>query len=422
MQAIAINRDYAEAYNNLGNAHQEQGRLTNAIDSYHKALAIRSDYPEAHNNLAAVYQEQGRIEEAIASYKQALVLNPDYANARRHLAILSPEQEQVPIIEKLLTRPSIFDDDAVHLHYALGNIYDVNEFHEQAFDNYRKANVLRRKTLSYDPNGHAAYVDSLLDTYTEQYFKETIGYGVDSTVPVFIVGMPRSGTTLVEQIISFHPQIHGAGELSLILNCETAIANRIDSPSAYPECMRLVTSSGVHDLADQYLEYLGTSSRSEVRIVDKMPDNFLRLGLIKTLFPNARLIHCRRNALVTCLSIYFQYFQTGNEYAFDLEELGRYYLDYERLMQHWRSINLPGLFEVQYEDLVTNQEIVSKQLIEHLGLEWDSRCLEFYKNERPVKTSSVMQVRRPIYTESIAKWKKYENHLGPLISILQQSR
>jgi tetratricopeptide (TPR) repeat protein len=420
-QAITIKPDYVAAHNNLGNALQEQGRLDESVDCYQRALAIWPDYPEAHNNLAAVYQEQGRIEEAVVSYERALVLKPDYANAWRHLATLSPKQEQAPIIEKLLKKPSIADDEAIHLHYALGNIYDANELHEQAFENYHKANALTRKALDYDPTAHAAYIDSLIDTYTAQYFKEKIGYGIDSMVPVFVVGMPRSGTTLVEQIISCHPQIHGAGELSLISNCERAIANRTDLPSAYPESMRLITSSGVHDLADQYLGYLATFSRSQVRIVDKMPDNFLRLGLIRTLFPNARVIHCRRNARDTCLSVYFQYFQTANEYAFDLEELGRYYLDYERLMRHWRSVNLPGILEIQYEDLVTNQEVVSKQLIEHLELDWDSRCLDFHKNMRPVRTSSVVQVRQPMYTDSIGKWKKYENHLGPLTSILAES-
>ena len=231
--------------------------------------------------------------------------------------------------------------------------------------------------------------------------------------------MPRSGTTLVEQIVSSHPQVHGAGELLSFERIEKTITKQYEASSPYPECVSLCKDSILFRFSTEYLAELGNHSQDAIRITDKMPDNFLRIGLIKTLFPHAHIIHCQRNAMDTCTSIFLNYFADGNKYSFDLAELGQYYLDYTRLMDHWSSLFSSEILDVQYEDLVMNQEIVSRQLIEYLGLEWNENCLDFYSNKRAVRTASNLQVRQPIYKNSINRWKHYEKHLEPLIAILK---
>jgi len=420
-QALAIRPDYAEAHSNLGNALKELGRPEDAITHYRQAIAIKPDFAMAHYNLGIALDELGRQEDAIAHYEQALATKPDYAEAHRNLTKIKPKQEQVSIIEKLLNRPSISETDAIHYHFALGNIFsDVKTFNK-AFEHYNKANILKRKAIIYDSQKYTAYVDRLIEAYSKGYFQKITACGSDSELPVFIVGMPRSGTTLVEQIVSSHPQVYGAGELASFERFEEAIAKQFKASDPYPECMPLCNESITHKFSKKYLEELRKYSHDAKRITDKMPVNFTRIGLIKTLFPKARIIHCQRNALDTCTSNFLNYFAVGNEYSFDLSELGQYYLDYERLMAHWGSLFPSEILGVQYEELVMNQEKISRQLIEYIRLEWDDRCLDFHKNKRAVNTFSSMQVRQPIYTHSMNRWKHYEKQLAPLIAILPRA-
>jgi len=420
-QALAIQPDFAMAHYNLGIALDELGRPEDAITHYERALAIKPDYAQAHNNLANALDEAGRQEDAITHYEKAVAIKPDYAEAYRNLTKMKPKQEQAPIIEELLKSPSLSETDAIHCHFALGNIYHAAEAFDQAFEHYNQANALKRKSTTYDSQNYSIYVDRLIEVYSEEYFEEISAYGSDSELPVFIVGMPRSGTTLVEQIVSNHPEVYGAGELSSFGRFEEAIAKQFEDSEPYPECMRLCNESIASKFSKRYLAELRNYSQDAKRITDKMPGNFSRIGLIKTLFPKARIIHCQRNALDTCTSNFLNYFAVGNEYSFDLGELGQYYLDYERLMAHWDSLFSSDILRVQYEELVMDQEAMSRQLIAYLGLEWDDRCLDFHKNKRAVHKLSSMQVRQPIYTRSMNRWKHYEKHLAPLIAILHSA-
>ena len=315
-------------------------------------------------------------------------------------------------------QPALSDNDKMHLHYALANIFIKSDQYDKTFDQYNKANELKRKKLTYDAKEHTAYIDKLIAIFTRDYFKENIIRGNNSELPVFIVGMPRSGTTLVEQIVSSHPQVFGAGELAVFTHIEAGLNKNFDASDSYPECMSLCSKSVIHDYAQYYLIELKKYAGNAIRITDKMPNNFLRIGLIKTMFPNARIIHCQRNPLDTCLSIYTNYFIRGNQYTYDLTELGQYYLDYERLMSHWRNLFESQIFEIQYEELVMNQEKLSKQLIDYVGLDWDEGCINFHKNKRAVKTASNLQVREPMYSRSIDRWKSYKKQLEPLRAIL----
>jgi hypothetical protein len=240
-------------------------------------------------------------------------------------------------------------------------------------------------------------------------------------MPIFIFGMPRSGTTLVEQIIASHPNVYGGGELQFFNQMDQNLVSILKSNERYPECMHFIDNQTAYDMAELYIkktrEIVGLS-KDYIRISDKNPFNFYHLGLISLLFPKASFIHCQRHPLDTCISIYFQHFLAGNYFAYDLRELGQYYLEYLKLMNHWREVLTISIFELKYEDIVQHQEDVSRKLIEFCGLEWDSACLDFYKKERPVFTASNWQVRQPIYTASCGRWQNYEQFLNPLKELL----
>jgi hypothetical protein len=237
---------------------------------------------------------------------------------------------------------------------------------------------------------------------------------------VFIVGMVRSGTSLVEQILSSHPDVHGAGELPDIIQITNGLQDFLGASAPYPECLSLLKQEHLDALAQHYLEHLKQISPDARRVVDKMPGNFMHLGLIEMLFPEARVIHCMRDPVDTCLSAYFQDFSRSHPYAYDLSNLGAFYRAYLKVMAHWRKILRLPLFELQYEDLIANQEQVSRALIEFCGLEWDDRCLQFHETQRFVGTASYDQVNRPLYKQSVARWKRYERHLGPLLAALKE--
>ena len=451
-RAIAINPDYAQAHSNLGNVLKELDRLDEAVGhyrqairvqpglamahynlgialddlgqpdeaagSYEKALAIDPDYAEAHHNLGNVLDKLGQRDDAIAHYERALTIKPDYAEAQRNLSRLQPQQDRASEIARLLRDASLSRTNAIHCHFALGNILHHGKAFDKAFEHYSQGNRLKREGIRYDSGNFSAYVDRLIATYSKRYFKDIATGGSDSELPVFILGMPRSGTSLVEQIVSSHAQVFGAGELTAFGRYEKTLAERRNGSEPYPESMPRLPQTVANEFASQYLDELRKHSRVAQRISDKMPDNFMRIGLIKTLFPKARIIHCRRNALDTCTSNFLNYFATGNEYSFDLGELGQYYRDYDRLMAHWDELFSTDMLTVRYEELVLNQEEISRRLIEYLGLEWDERCLHFHENERPVHNFSSMDVRQPIYERSIDRWKVYEKQLARLIEVL----
>lgn len=420
-QVIAINPNLSEAYLNIANSFQKQDKVDDAILNYEKALALKPDHAECNYNLGVLFQELGKKEKAFEHYEQAVAIKPDYAEAYYSLALLKPDMKYVAVIEKFLSNPNIQEKPAKYYYFALGNIYNHDKDYIKAFDYFIKANALKRKTISFDSNTHSELVSRLIRCYSAEYFQEKQLLGSDSELPVFILGMPRSGTTLVEQIISSHPQIYGAGELDCFHDMVKAITQQYESTNTYPECMDLFNKSDINKYANEYLNTIKSYSKNLRHVTDKMPANCFKLGLIKTLFPKARIIHCKRNALDTCVSIFVNNFRSGNEYSFDLTEIGNYYLQYERLMNHWHDLFPDEIFDVQYEELVVNQEKISRQLISYIGLDWDDACLDFHRNKRAVKTASNLQVRQPMNNMSVERWKRYGDKLKPLIDVFQNA-
>jgi tetratricopeptide (TPR) repeat protein len=451
-KVLRIAPDYADAHNNLGQALQEQGKIDAAVSAYQTALQINPNNATYHCNVGLILEKQGKIEEAISyyertlqiapdnvnahnnlgnalsslgkrdaaiiSYKNALHHKPDHSLAHYNLALIenhdSVNHEYIHRVESLLEVKDLEDKDAMHLHFALGKIYDDCGAYDKAFAHYRRGNKIKRKTIEFDANALEDLVSRLMRTFTREFFQERMAFQNSSDIPVFIVGMPRSGTTLVEQIIASHPQVYGAGELIYFLGAPTMIPKQLQSSLPYPDCVTLIDEVTCHLLAEGYLSFLSTQCSTALRITDKLPSNFLNLGLISLVFPNAHIIHCQRHPLDTCLSIYTQNFETTIAYAYELSEIGDFYRQYARLMAYWgETISVP-ILDVSYEKLVQDQDPISHQIIEFLGLDWDDHCLSFYKTDRPVRTASAWQVRQPIYSHSIGRWKHYEAFLGPL--------
>jgi len=419
-QALSSRPDYFAVRIDLALALRQLGRAEQALALLEQAIGLKPDNEEAQINLALTLKQLGRTELAVERLEQFLTDSPSCGRAYYHISKIKPKQELVSAVEKLVNNSELPKGDATYCHFALGNVFDNSKLFDQAFNHYLKANKLHRETLSYDARENAQYVDSLIKVYNKGFFQGKGPHGATSQLPVFIVGMPRSGTTLAEQIVSSHAMVHGAGEIRACPAINYSIAYQLKYSKPDPECMSLIDRKMIEVYSARYLQELTHHCPAAARITDKEPGNFFRIGLIKTLFPNARIIHCQRNPLDNCVSVFFHYF-TAFQSSFELTELGQFYRDYLRLMTHWNNLFPGEIFTLQYEDLVDDQERVSRQLIDYLGLEWDQNCLDFHNNERNVMTPSNMQVRQPMYKDSINRWQPYEKHLKPLIEVLQQA-
>ena len=453
-QAISMQPDNVAVHRHLGASYQKMGRTEKALECFERALNLQPDYVDARIKLAEVLRELGRAEEALVQVEQVIDLEPDEDRAHVILALIlrelgqselaaerferllrinprcgslyyqltmiNPKEALIPVVKDLVGDPELPNGDAICCNFALGNILKNGKSFDQAFGHYLAANSLYRKTFFYDPLEITHLIDRLIKVYSKRFFQRKYEFGSDSLLPIFILGMPRSGSTLVEQIISSHASVHGAGELHAITAITLTINQQLDYANPYPECMSLFNKKMAEEYSTRYLHELALHCPTAKHITDKLPGNYLKIGLIKTLFPNARIIHCQRNPLDSCLSIFFHFFKDW-KWSFDLTELGQYYSNYQRLMSHWHNLFPDEIFTVQYEDLVLDQETVSRQLIDYLGLEWDEKCLDFHHNERDVRTVSNIQVRQPMYKNSIDRWKRYEKHLQPLVEVLEQA-
>lgn len=416
--AIHHDPEWADAHSNLGLALGALGRLDDAIKAHQAALRLEPDFAVAHNNLGLAYMDKGDIEAAQRCYRKALELDPKLAQAYYNIAgtrrFGADDEAEIERMTAQLGAPGLPDEALANLHFALGKVLDDRGSYDAAFEHYRQANRLKRKAGAFDAERHVAWVSQMIDIFDAALFERCGGFGDDSELPVFIVGMPRSGTTLVEQIISSHPQAYGADELTLMKEISARLPAKLHTDLTYPECMPLMNPEVARSSAAEYLTHLVDLGGDAIRVMDKMPTNFLHLGLIAVLLPRARVVHCRRDPLDVCLSNYFQQFAHGHFYSYDLADIAVYYREYRRLMGHWREVLPIDIFELQYEELVADQETISQRLIDYCGLPWDERCIEFHRAKRAVRTASNWQVRQPIYKRSSKRWKNYERSLGQL--------
>ncbi len=422
-RGLALDPQSPIIYQGLARTRHLQGRCHEARALIAQALTHKADEADCHTMLGLVHQTEGDFGAAIAAYRQAITIIPSHAQAHLCLAMISkPDNpsEHIQELERIRALGTLDAEQRTTLEYALAKALEHLGDHDAAFFRYQAANDLRKTQYPFDSKGYTAFIDRLIATFSKEFFTNMAGIGSASERPVFVVGMMRSGTTLTEQILASHPMVHGHGELDYIRQIVTALPEQLVQP--YPECSTKVDSVTALRLAEEYMARLERDAPKAVRSIDKQPQNFDRLGMIALLFPRARIIHCTRDPVDTCCSNYFHDFGSDNRFTYELETLGHFYRDYQRIMTHWKSVIPNPILDIPYEALVADQEDWSRRLVDFLGLPWDERCLDFYKNERPVYTYSLQQVRQPIYSSSIRRWHPYSKHLGPLFDALEISR
>lgn len=435
----------------MGNAQFQLGFIEDSIASYMKVVQLDDSHIEAHTNMGHSYKMLGKTENTKISYQKVLAVDPDniiatvgiidlleksgeYKDAYNHLLPLVNNNIEdsdlaasyirlcekfdscdmaINYADKVLENSSIADLERGRLEFALGRIFDKQKQYNLAFAYYQKANSHRSQIFSVDE--HEEFVRHLIEQFDWQFFSQVARPTISSPRPIFIVGMPRSGTSLTEQILASHPSVYGAGELPVI----NEIVRQLDpGVNNYPSRLLQLSTEEIDKLASKYLDNLSTLNQSTPRVTDKMPTNYFHLGLINILFPDAKIIHCTRNPLDTCLSIYFQDFSESNPYANNLEHCAYVYRQYQVWMNHIKSFLTVPILDVSYEQLVNNQEEVTRKLINFIELEWDDDCLSFHNTKRFVATPSYDQVREKMYTSSIGRWRNYENFISSAKTIL----
>jgi Flp pilus assembly protein TadD len=455
--AVALRPHFAEAMSNLGNVLKEQGKLAEAETVYRQAIALNSRIAEAHYNLAGSLSAQDRLVEAEAAYRHAIAINPDFADAHNNLGVtlkflgrfaearrsaeralqLAPQDPTFHFNLAELKRFAIGDPDLavleelarnartlpvkkqVDLHFALAKAYEDVGDRDGIIRHLLAGNALMRGQIDYDENPALREMGRTAQIFTPQLLGALASAGEPSSKPVFILGMPRSGTSLIEQILASHPQVFGGGELPIlnaVAGCLGAFAGR---PGPFPDVMAHVSPRDLQRAGAHYVAEIDRMAPDAARVVDKMPSNFRLAGLIHLILPNARIIHTVRDPLDTCFSCFSKLFSNGQHQTYDLAELGRYYRHYQNLMEHWRQLLPPGrIMDVRYEDVVTDLEGQARRIVAHCGLEWDERCLAFHNTERPVHTASALQVRQPIYQSASGRAQPFRQHLAPLLDAL----
>jgi tetratricopeptide (TPR) repeat protein len=419
---LALDPEDVRARQQLGNALLETGEIEAAIAAYRGALERSPRQASLWVNLAVGLQQFGDLGGALGAVDAALQLDPGSGAAwavRAGLKRFAADDPDLAALSRLLAAPKLLVEDRTRVEFALGKAFDDIGDAQKAFAHLTTGNRLHRSAHPYNVSDDLEQFAEIARALSPQTFSTLSGAGDPSRRPVFIVGMPRSGTSLVEQILASHPDVWGGGEQTVLERLLIERTPRAVSPLERARSLRDLQVSDLSSLGSDYVAEISKISSGALRVTDKMPLNFRFVGLIHLILPNAQIVHCRRDPLDTCLSCFAQNFSRGQDWSYDLEDLGRYYRGYERLMSHWREQTPPGrLLEISYEALVADLEGESRRLLAFCGLPWDSACLSFHETRRQVRTASVAQVRQPIYPRSVGRAVRYRPYLGPLMAAL----
>lgn len=417
-EAIRLDPRLASAHEWLGQWYLQEGIVERALVHSARARELSPEDRGFATSHALALEAAGELDQAWellqellrANYLPSRVAALYGRMARRH----GRQQDALELVLRLLSTGGHAARQEASLHFTAADLLDAVGRYDDAFAHATAANQLVRPPYSPATTEHG--IDALIAYFTRDRIGKLAKASYVSDKPVLIVGMPRSGTSLVEQILASHPLVYGAGELDFLHRIGTGLIQMLGArPEEYPACLDRLTIDQADGLAQVYIDPLAAMDPAARRVTDKMPLNFMHLGLVALLLPQARVIHCRRDPRDTCLSCYLTHFTAGHEFTHDLAHLGHAYRQYDRLMRHWKSmLDLPML-EVQYESLVADPELHARGMIEFLGLDWDERCLRFHETRRPVSTASIQQVRRPMYQSSVGRWRNYEKHLGQLV-------
>ncbi len=456
-RALEIAPDFFQGWMDLGLARQEQDRTDAALEAYERAMRLEPDRPMAyaaagttsamagqHDDAVRLFNEAterdpehagalaglghvlktiGKQDDAIEAYRKCVKHNPGHGEAWWSLANLKTfrfEPDEIATMEALVADERIGDEPRANFQFALGKACEDAKEYTRAFDYYRDGNDNRRQREVYDPVQTKDLHDKFIEVFSKGFFEKHAGAGDPSPAPIFIVGLPRSGSTLIEQILASHPDVEGTHELPELSRVARSIGTKRDDRKVYPQA---VSELSDEDFAELGADYLKRAERHRElftpMFTDKLPNNFVHAGFARLILPNAKIIDARRHPLDSCLGSYKQLFARGQPFTYDLFELGEFYLEYERLMDHWNEV-LPGkMLRVQYEDVVTDLEAQVRRILDYCDLPWNDACLKFYETDRAVKTASSEQVRKPIYASSMHRWRNYEERLQPLIEALE---
>jgi tetratricopeptide (TPR) repeat protein len=422
-QAVRIKPDYAEGHSNLGRALHDQNRVEEAVGAFRQAIALKPDFANAYNNLGLALRALGRLSEGRTALEEAVRLAPDNASYERNLSEIARfvmgDSRLASLEQWAQESAALPPGERIEMHFALAKAYEDLGRHEEAFRHWLDGNALKRRQIAYDEAATLEALDRTREIFTSELFETRQNVGQRSSVPVFIVGMMRSGTTLVEQILASHPQVFGAGELTCLTRAMKGIQTTFGGSASFPELVPGMTDADFRGLGTRYLAEIERLAPAATHITDKMPGNFVFAGLIHLALPNATIIHTIRDPVDTCLSCFSKLFAAEQNHTYDLRELGRYYRHYQALMAHWHTVLPAGrILDVRYEDVVADLEGQARRIVAHCGLDWDPRCLAFHQTERPVRTASATQVRQPIYGSSVGRWRVHEPFLGPLLAEL----
>ena len=454
-RALIIQPERADTHNRLGYINYTKGLLEPALLHYKKAISVQPNVPDIWKNLSQAQLLYGHIEEALESINHAIKLQTDDINtvaikatiyermgdsesaykiikpflnkkilhtgiARIYLSIcrkLDLCTEAIDYMDTIMAQPDIPASALESIHYEAGKLFDKLGNYDRAFSHFDAANTSRPGR--FQAAEHSARVDAIIRVFDWPFLSTAPrSQSCDKDLPLLIVGMPRSGTSLIEQILDSHAEITGAGELTDIGDISTEIAHVIDSDKGFPDSYREITTEILDRYARKYLDKLTGISPESRYITDKMPQNFIHLGLISLMLPTAKIVHCVRNPIDTCLSIYFQHFNESHEYATRLEDIVYYYKEYRRLMDHWKAVLQLPIHEINYDELVSSPEPCVRDLLNFLELDWDDNCLMFHKSSRHTATASYEQVTQALYTSSQGRWKNYNKHVTPLLESL----
>jgi tetratricopeptide (TPR) repeat protein len=420
------NPDNIEALNLYGQICHEMDRFDEALKTFERTLELRPNDLEALNYYGVILKSVGRLDDARQTFIKALELQPRALGAYSNIVDLekfTPDNPLFVAMTQMLEKAKYPENERfMAMHFALGKAYDDMGEYEKALHHFGVGTKLKRAQLNYDEADVFKFFDDIRAVFDEEFFKNRPYEGNPTNLPIFIIGMPRSGSTLTEQIIQSHPDVYGAGEIKTLSACIGAVRMKYPSLPKFPAMAKVMRPTQFAGIADRYLKAIGSYSPTAKRVTDKLLTNYYFTGLLHTLYPNAKIIHTMRSPVDTCLSSYTKLFKDDMPHSYDFREIGRYYGKYYELMAHWRSVLPPGVMkDVQYEEVVADTENKAKEIIAFLGLEWDERCLKFHESERAVKTASVAQVRRPIYKSSSERWRRYGAGLNPLIESLEAS-
>ncbi len=399
----------------------EAGKLDAAAAAAEQAQALAPGEPGPALRLGQIRRDQGRLTEAAALYRRALEVDPGSTDAWLYLSELErfrPGASEIDRMEALLSNLGEGSAAAVPLLFALGKAYDDLGDHDRAFARLERGNRLMAARLGYDPVKDEAWADRILSGFDAALLSEKGGRGDSSPLPILILGMPRSGSTLAEQILASHPAVHGAGEISEVGRMLEDLARLHSGASDYVAACRTVPPETLKGIGAASVGRLQALAPGKARVTNKTPGNIFHLGFVHLALTQARFVETRRDPLETCFACWRMLFRSGVAFSYDLAHLGRYYRVHDRLMRHWRALLPERVFMLSYEDLVADQEGVSRRLVDFVGLAWDPACLAFHRTDRPVLTASGAQVRQPLAKTPSRRWRNYERHLGPLIEAL----